>query len=70
MPSAASACCSAVSFQGVEPAALPPRSSFGMPTGTTPSASATSALTQETVAIRVGAAATVVSPKAWVTVTG
>ena len=60
----------AASFHGVEPLALLPYSSLAIPTGTTPSARATSAFTQETVATRVGAFSIVVLPKAWSIVTG
>ena len=60
----------AASFQGVEPLSLPPHSFFGMPTGTTPRAMATSSLTQETVTTRLGCSLMVVSPKTCLMVTG
>src|SRR4051794_19658221 len=70
LPIGAPSASRAVSFHGVEPCSLPPYSSFGIATGTTPRAIATSALTHETVATRVGCRSIVVEPKAWVMVTG
>src|SRR5215207_7461612 len=61
---------SAASFQGVEPWSLPPHSFLGTPTGTTPRAMATSSLTQETVATRVGSFSMMVLPKTCSMVTG
>src|SRR5699024_8176525 len=61
---------SSASNQSVEPFSLAPNALAGMPTGTTPSASETSALTQETVATRCGAAVISVSAEAWVVVRG
>ena len=61
---------SAASFHGVEPLLLPPHSFLGTPTGTTPSAMATSSLTQDTVTTRLGCSLMVVSPKTCLMVTG
>src|SRR5512134_780863 len=61
---------SAASFHGVDPLSLPPHSFFGTPTGTTPRASATSSLTQDTVTTRVGCSLMMVSPNTCLMVTG
>src|SRR6478735_4632183 len=69
-PNPAPSLSSAASFQGVEPLPLPPHSFLGRPTGTTPSAMATSSFTQDTVATRVGCFSMVVLPNTCSMVTG
>ena len=62
LPHPAPSSSSFASIQSVEALSLPPQVTAGIPAGTRSRASTVSALTQETVTIRVGSASMTVSP--------